>query len=181
MVLSFSSAEFSATNTGSVVGSFLAWLWPSVPLYDVDLVHFLLRKLAHFTEYAILGALWYRGLTRGGAAGPAVATWLALAVSIACAAVDEVHQSFVPARTSSVHDVLLDAFGASVAIAASRLRWWGAADVATGVLLWVAAVGGLAALAFDLAAGANGGFLWLTVPVAGVLLVYRRRRNASES
>ncbi len=180
VVLSASSAEFSAANTGSLIGSALSWLLPGLALHHVDLIHGVIRKLAHFTEYAILGALWLRGLTRGDLARPPAA-WLALLISVACAVVDESHQAFVPGRTASVRDVLLDSTGALTAIVAGRLGWWGTADVATGVLLWVSAVGGLAALALDLAAGASGGLLWVTVPVAALLLVYRRRSSVSRT
>jgi VanZ family protein len=181
VVLSASSAEFSAANTGSLIQSILAWLLPGLTQHHVDVIHGVTRKLAHFTEYAILGALWFRGLARSGAARPPVAAWLALVISVACAVVDETHQSFVPSRTGSAHDVLLDSMGALAAIVPARLGWWGAADTATGVLLWVSAVGGLAALALDIAAGASGGLLWVTVPVATVLLVYLRRSSASRS
>ncbi len=181
VVLSASSAEFSAANTGSLVQSILGWLLPGLHPHHVDVIHGVTRKLAHFTEYAILGALWFRGLARSGVARPPVAAWLALVLSVACAVVDETHQSFVPSRTGSARDVLLDSVGALAAIVPARLGWWGAADTATGVLLWVSAVGGLAALALDLAAGASGGLLWVTVPVATGLLVYRRRSSASRS
>ena len=181
VVLSASSAEFSAANTGSLIHSILGWLLPGLPPHHVDVIHGVMRKLAHFTEYAILGALWFRGLARSGVARPPVAAWLALVLSVACAVVDETHQSFVPSRTGSARDVVLDSAGALAAIVPARLGWWGAADTATGVLLWLAAVGGLAALAIDLAAGASGGILWLTVPMAAVLLVYRRRSSASRS
>lgn len=71
-----------------------------------------IRKLAHFTEYMILGALmvgipqfreksdyWKRGLIVWGAA-------CLYAVS------DEVHQLFVPGREGALKDVLLDGSGA---------------------------------------------------------------------
>jgi VanZ family protein len=181
VVLSASSAEFSAANTGSLIQSILGWLLPGLHPHHVDVIHGVTRKLAHFTEYAILGALWFRGLARSGVARPPAAAWLALVISVACAVVDETHQSFVPHRTGSARDVLLDSMGALAAIVPARLGWWGAADTATGGLLWVSAVGGLAALALDIAAGASGGLLWVTVPVATVLLVYRRRSSASRS
>ena len=181
VVLSASSAEFSAANTGSLIQSILGWLLPGLHPHHVDVIHGVTRKLAHFTEYAILGALWFRGLARSGVARPPVATWLALVLSVACAVVDEIHQSFIPSRTGSARDVLLDSVGALAAIVPARLGWWGAADTATSILLWVSAVGGLAALALDLAAGASGGLLWVTVPVATGLLVYRSRSSASRS
>ena len=54
-----------------------------------------------------------------------------------------------------------------------------ATEAATGVLLWVGLLGGLAALALALAAGVGGGVLWLTVPVAAGALVYRWRKSAA--
>jgi VanZ family protein len=64
-----------------------------------------LRKGAHITEYAILGALLYRALGREA---------LALAVGIAYAASDELHQHFVHGRHASPIDVAIDAVGLSV-------------------------------------------------------------------
>jgi VanZ family protein len=61
-----------------------------------------LRKCAHVTEYAILGALLYRAL---GRAAPA---WLA---GVAYAATDELHQHFVAGRHASPVDVAIDAAG----------------------------------------------------------------------
>jgi VanZ family protein len=62
----------------------------------------ILRKCAHVTEYAILGALLYRAL------GRAPAAWLA---GVAYAATDELHQRFVAGRHASPLDVAIDAAG----------------------------------------------------------------------
>ena len=64
-----------------------------------------LRKGAHLTEYAILGALLYRALLREP---------LALAAGIAYAATDELHQHFVRGRHGSPVDVAIDAVGVSL-------------------------------------------------------------------
>jgi VanZ family protein len=65
----------------------------------------ILRKGAHLTEYGILGALLYRAL------GVEV---LALAVGVAYAATDELHQHFVRGRHASPIDVGIDAVGLSL-------------------------------------------------------------------
>jgi VanZ family protein len=70
----------------------------------------ILRKLAHTTEYAILGALLLRATGR-----PRVA----FALGVVYAASDELHQSFVRGRHGSPIDVAIDAVG-----------------VAAGILLW---------------------------------------------
>jgi hypothetical protein len=73
-----------------------------------------LRKLAHATEFAILAALLVRALRDTG--------W-AVAIGIAYAVSDEIHQSFVAGRQGSPWDVGIDAIGVVVgAVLASR--WW---------------------------------------------------------
>lgn len=117
LVLSASSDPFSAEHTGAVLKIVLGWMQPE----SFDLTHFLIRKMAHLTEYGILGALWFRAW-RGEQSG-----WgwpwarFAFATSLAVAAIDEFHQSFVPSRTSSPRDVAIDACGALIALFIVRL------------------------------------------------------------
>jgi VanZ family protein len=61
-----------------------------------------LRKGAHVTEYAILGALLYRAFEREVPA---------LAAGIAYAATDELHQHFVRGRHASPVDLGIDTVG----------------------------------------------------------------------
>ncbi|HXF99124.1 MAG TPA: VanZ family protein [Gaiellaceae bacterium] len=70
----------------------------------------LLRKLAHLTEYAVLGLLLARALAQPTAAA-ALGTLYAIS--------DEIHQAFVPGRSGAPLDVAIDAVG-----------------VVAGVLLW---------------------------------------------
>jgi VanZ family protein len=178
VVLSLSSDDFSAAHTGSILTPLLAWLLPTLTPATIELIHALVRKLAHLTEYAILAALWLRAFVRSNAVRRPAAPWVALAVAVACAVVDETHQTMVPSRTPSVRDVLIDAAGAMLVVVPSRFGWSRTAEIATGTLLWIAAVGGVGALAVDLAAGGGGGALWITVPVAAAALVYRWRASS---
>jgi VanZ family protein len=79
-----------------------------------------LRKLAHFSEYAVLTALWWRAL-RGLGTRFAVALAAAVAISLAYAASDEFHQTFVDGRKGTPVDVLIDFTGMAVAAAAIAL------------------------------------------------------------
>jgi VanZ family protein len=71
----------------------------------------LLRKIAHFTEFACLGGLftWLFAMLRR----PAV---LALGCGFLAACVDETIQMFVPDRGPSVFDVGIDTAGVAVGI-----------------------------------------------------------------
>jgi VanZ family protein len=66
-----------------------------------------LRKAAHAAEFAVLGFLLLRAIGR---------ELPALALGIAYAASDEVHQSYVPGRLGSVWDFLLDSAGVALGI-----------------------------------------------------------------
>jgi VanZ family protein len=180
VVLAMSSGDFSAEKTASALRPLLAWLLPWLTSAHLAAIHGAVRKLAHFGEYAVLAALWFRAFHRSVAARPAVAAGLALAVSVLCAVVDETHQSTLATRTGSAGDVLIDSLGALTAVLLAWLGWSRVSEATTGVLLWVAAVGGLVALALHLAAGAGGGVLWLTVPMAALLLFARRRKRSAQ-
>lgn len=79
----------------------------------------LVRKIAHFSEYALLVALWWRALrTR---MDPSRALAIAYAITVAYAATDEFHQTFVTGRVGTPVDVLVDAAGAAVAATAIYL------------------------------------------------------------
>jgi len=67
-----------------------------------------LRKIAHATEYAILGALLARATGRTG---------VAFAVGVLYAISDEFYQTFVVGRHGAPLDVAIDAVGVAVGIA----------------------------------------------------------------
>jgi VanZ family protein len=75
-----------------------------------------LRKIAHATEFAILAALLVRALRSPG--------W-AIAIGVAYAISDEIHQSFVSGRQGSPRDVGIDAVGVVVGAVLASRRWRG--------------------------------------------------------
>jgi VanZ family protein len=171
----FSSGEFSADNTGAVLGPIFRWLLPSATDAQLALLHGLVRKTAHVTEYGILAALWFVALTRERGLSRRHAAWLAFVVAVVWACLDELHQTTVPTRSGSAVDVFFDATGA---MAASLVGWHGGGrvlDVVTAIFLWTAAAGGALAIAIDLASGVSAGVLWVTVPLAMLALALRRR------
>jgi VanZ family protein len=82
---------------------------------DLDTLNYAVRKLAHFTEYAILTTLGYGALSKALNQVSISALRYALLVSILFAISDEFHQAFEPGRTSLITDVFIDSLGASVA------------------------------------------------------------------
>ncbi len=68
----------------------------------------ILRKLAHMGEFGLLWFLWWRALGWGHP-GPSIA------IALAYAASDELHQTFVDGRVGSPVDWAIDAAGVGVA------------------------------------------------------------------
>jgi VanZ family protein len=73
-------------------------------------------KLLHFTEYAALGAAWYRALRGEGMSAAAALVAAALAAA-AYGVTDEWHQSFVPLRDASIRDWMTDLLGGAAGAA----------------------------------------------------------------
>ena len=113
LIAASSSNLFSSEHTN---GPF-RWLYETFfgPVSDVrwHVVHFYMRKSGHFLGYGAFGLPWLR------------AWWLSLPHSrfvvdallalLGCglvASTDEFHQAFLPSRTGSPWDVLLDCSGA---------------------------------------------------------------------
>jgi len=136
-IFTMSTDTFSSEHTGSVLRPILLWLVPSLTASQFELIHHLIRKCAHFTEYFIFCLLLYRGM-RGDRKGWRW-TWglAALFCAAGYSALDEIHQAFVASRTASPYDSLLDSTGAFAALVAlwiwfRRRRSAGEAKIAAG-------------------------------------------------
>ena len=118
-----SSDSFSAGNTSRIIGPLILWLFPNTSPETLGVVHFITRKIAHFTEYAILGVLAARAFRTSSR--PAIRHhWflISAALIVLYALVDEYHQSFVPTRTASVFDSLIDMAGGLTALLICQFR-----------------------------------------------------------
>ena len=139
LILLASSDWFSAAHTRSIIEGFFWWLFPSWTPYSIYKAHLVVRKCAHFFEYAVLAIFVMRGFAGSQTQGPSTPAphpgnskpellgtpaprslrMTMLGVVLLCAMVatiDEVHQHFVPSRTGSPYDVLLDTTGSTVAM-----------------------------------------------------------------
>jgi VanZ family protein len=107
---------FSAHHTSAILEPLIRWFAPSLSDDDVEFVHFVIRKCAHFTEYFVFGALLYRavrGAHKGWRWTWALCAWF---IAVCYSALDEIHQAFVSSRTASPYDSLIDSSGALVAM-----------------------------------------------------------------
>lgn len=111
-----SSATFSDRNTGLLIKPIVSFLAPEIPSQQVGMIHSLIRKMGHLTEYFILGLLLFRAF-RGRSNEPFSWRWSlgAVVVVVLWAASEEFHQYFIPTRSSSAVDVGIDAAGGVLA------------------------------------------------------------------
>jgi len=116
---------FSAKNTSRIIEPIIRFFVPQISRKQMLMAHTVIRKLAHVTEYFVLGALLFRAI-RAGSGERRWRRWAlsALAVVMLYAAADELHQYFVSTRTASLADVGLDTLGGVLAQCAS-IAWYG--------------------------------------------------------
>jgi VanZ family protein len=100
-----------------VVMATVIFVFSSIPSLGTGLGTWdtVLRKAAHLTEYAVLGALLLRALARPK---------LAILFGGLYAVSDEVHQHFVRGRHAVWYDVVIDTLGVTLGVIVwSRSRW----------------------------------------------------------
>jgi VanZ family protein len=116
LVLVASSDMMSGERTSHIIVPFIRWLVPDVSLQTLGTLMFIVRKLAHLTEYAILAALVLRAFRAGVPRLHWAHVAFTLAIAAATAVSDEFHQSFVASRTGSAVDVAIDLTGALIGV-----------------------------------------------------------------
>lgn len=121
-----STGAMSAPNTSRIIGPLLRWLFPQITEAQLLRAHFVTRKLAHFSEYAVLALLAARAFI------PSTRAWLrqrwrlsAFLLVVVYALLDEYHQSFEATRTASIWDSMIDTAGGTTALVLLTLwRAW---------------------------------------------------------
>ncbi len=115
-----STETFSAQNTSSWLRPIFQGVFGAIKDSNWELLHHILRKSGHFVGYGTVGftflRAWLYTLARRGPM--ALLAWrvessvLAIFSTAIVASCDEFHQTFLPNRTGTPVDVLLDTAGA---------------------------------------------------------------------
>ena len=111
-IIAIESTDYlSSEHTGNALYWLLKRVFAQINLYDFLVWHHYLRKTGHVVGYGILCLLLLRGLRATLNVSPrfilitAALAWLGTAF---VAALDEWHQTFIPSRTGTMRDVILD-------------------------------------------------------------------------
>ena len=120
-----STREFSALNTSKILRPLILWVFPNLSEPRVATIHFIIRKLAHFSEYAVMGLLAARAFSNSAKSFLKQHwLWASLLLILAYALLDEFHQSFVLTRTASIYDSAIDVAGGLTALFVFRWLQW---------------------------------------------------------
>jgi VanZ family protein len=113
-----SSDLLSGSHTGNFLLGPLRWLFPHASDETIALIHFLIRKAGHLTEYAVLAWLIARALLTSSLEFLRRRWfWFSLLAVAVYSLSDEFHQMFVPTRGASIHDSMIDTVGGFVGLA----------------------------------------------------------------
>ena len=127
-----STGFFSAQNTGSVLYALLTRLFGEINFYTFLVFHHYLRKTGHVVGYGMLSLLLLRGWratfdhARALSWRTALLSWLG---TVFVASMDEWHQSYIPSRTGTWRDVVLDSAAGFVFLMVAYF-WWHRPDEA---------------------------------------------------
>lgn len=111
------NAEQSNQSSGWVIDKLFSiqYLSSVEQVADSFFMQFSVRKIAHFSEYLVLGILLFKAFEQGKLLNKNF-VYKAFLVSVFYALTDEFHQAYIPGRSAQWQDVLLDCFGAFVGI-----------------------------------------------------------------
>lgn len=82
---------------------------------DYHTLSYIVRKIAHFTEYFILGLLIYHLVKQYRVISKTEIIWMIL-FCVIYAMSDEFHQVFIGGRSPKVFDVIIDSLGSSLSV-----------------------------------------------------------------
>jgi VanZ family protein len=120
-----STDAFSSQNTGSLLYALLTRLFGQINFHDFLVFHHYFRKTGHCVGYGMLSVLLLRGwratLDRDSSqlGRTAIFSWLG---TVFVATMDEWHQSYIPSRTGTWRDVVLDSL-AGLAFLLVAYQW----------------------------------------------------------
>lgn len=108
MLLIFTMSSFDATESANQSNSIVNIITDIFKIENIEVLSFIIRKLAHFTEYLILGLLTINMLNKNDISKKYL---ISILICLIYAISDEIHQLFVPGRVCQLRDILIDSIG----------------------------------------------------------------------
>lgn len=108
-------ADISQSQSNIVV-NLINELFNISDIDTINTISFIVRKIAHFCEYFILGILMYNMFHNFNKK-----TYIAIILCILCAICDELYQSLIPGRSTKLLDIIIDSSGSTIGVYALYL------------------------------------------------------------
>ena len=103
--------RLSSEYTSQLIVPIIKFFLPHAGEGTVEIVHILIRKLAHFINYAFLTFLLLRALREGRKIWKWEWIFSAGLIAVCYGLLDEGVQTVIPSRTGSIYDWLIDSTG----------------------------------------------------------------------
>ena len=116
MIFIFVMSSFDASSSSNQSNFIVDIITGIINIKDIGLLSLIIRKLAHFIEYFILGILVINFITRYDKK-----IIIAILLCIIYATSDEIHQIFVPGRSCQITDIMIDSLGSIMGIYLCKL------------------------------------------------------------
>ena len=106
-------SSFNATDSANQSNFIVNIIANIFNINNISLLCLIIRKLAHYTEYLILGILVINMFTKNNINNLYL---ISIILCIIYATSDEIHQIFVPGRACQIKDILIDSIGSITGI-----------------------------------------------------------------
>ena len=106
MAIIFLLSSYDSSESNNQSGFIVNFITEIFNVQNIDLLSFVIRKLAHLTEYAILGLLFTNMLVNYNKK-----IYLSIIICFLYSVSDELHQFFVPGRSLQFRDIIIDFVG----------------------------------------------------------------------
>lgn len=113
MFLIFLMSSFDATDSSNQSNFIVNIISNILNIENVSLLGLIIRKLAHFTEYLILGFLTINMLNKNDISKKYL---ISILICLIYATSDEIHQFLIPGRACQIKDILIDSIGSITGI-----------------------------------------------------------------
>ena len=113
MIIIFIMSSFDSVESSNQSNFIVDIIANIFKIENIELLSFIIRKLAHFTEYLILGLLVANMFTKNNINNLYL---ISIILCIIYATSDEIHQIFVPGRACQLRDILIDSIGSIIGI-----------------------------------------------------------------
>lgn len=113
MIIIFIMSSFNSVESSNQSNFIVDIIANIFKIENIELLSFIIRKIAHYTEYLILGFLTINMLNKNDISKKYL---ISILICLIYAISDEIHQFIIPGRACQIKDILIDSIGSITGI-----------------------------------------------------------------